>query len=331
MWRSFLVVILTVSGAAAFASRLLAVPTYSPWSPVVNLGSPINSPFTETGVALSKNGLSLYFSSNRPCDPADAVADFNLWVAHRDSREMPWGEPECLRINADARIPGDNPYQDREPGLSRDQHWLYFASDRPGSLGPPVPTGGDVWVSWRPNIFDDQGWTDPVSVIGLNTESREGTPHYFENDEHGLPQLFFSSTRSGFFDVWVADVLNGFAVGTTRRVNEVNTDELLEAGGSVTHDGLEMFLFRGRTQSGIPLDIYSATRPDLGAPWSALVNLGPAVNHATANEQEPKISSDRTTLFFASNRPGSMPGPTGAPSIDIWASARTWGGGSKLR
>src|SRR5262245_20493038 len=98
--RRFLVMILTVSGAAVSTSRLLAVPPYSPWSPAVNLGSPINSSFTETGVTLSKNGLSLYFSSNRPCDQTDAVADFNLWVVHRNSREMPWGEPECLRINA---------------------------------------------------------------------------------------------------------------------------------------------------------------------------------------------------------------------------------------
>ena len=185
-------------------------------------------------------------------------------------------------------------------------------------------------MSWRHDIFDDQGWTDAVNVTGLNLDSREGTPHFFENEERpGLPQLFFSSTRNGFFDIWVADVVNGSAVGATNRVNDVNTDELLEGGASITHDGLEMFLFRGRAQIGIPFDIFSATRPDVGAPWSAPVNLGPAVNHATANDQEPEISPDRTTLFFASNRPGSVPGPTGAPSIDIWASARAWGGKGK--
>ena len=144
-----------------------------------------------------------------------------------------------------------------------------------------------------------------------------------------MPLLFFSIARNGVFDIWVADVVNGFTVVATRPVNEVNTDGLAEAGGSVTHDGLEMFLFSGRAQIGIPLDIHSATRPSIGAPWSAPVNLGPAINHGTANDQEPGISPDRTTLFFASNRPGSVPDPTGAPSIDIWASARTWGDGSK--
>ena len=322
----WLVLMLAVSGMAVSVSRPLALPRYSDWSAAVNLGSPINSSFIETGASLSKHGLSLYFSSNRPCDEGDGVADFNLWVARRSSTTAPWGQPECLLINADARAAGDLPYQDREPEMSRDQHWLYFGSDRPVSLGPPVPTGGDIWVSWRPNIFDDQGWTEPVNVTGLNTASREGTPQYFENDEHGLPQLFFTSTRSGFFDIWVADVLNGVAVGTARRVDEVNTDQLLEAGGSITHDGLEMFLFRGRANIGIPFDLYSATRAGLGDPWSTPVNLGSAVNDATANEQEPEISPDRTTLFFASNRAGSVPAPTGAPSIDIWISVRTWGG-----
>ena len=231
------VVMLALSGAAVSVSRPLALPHYSAWSPAVNIGLPINSPFTDTGATLSKHRLSLYFSSNRSCDEGDAVADFNLWVARRASPEAPWEEPQCLLINADARIPGSAPYQDREPELSRDQHWLYFGSDRPGSLGPPVPAGGDIWVSWRPNIFDDQGWTEPVNVTGLNTASREGTPQYFENEDQGLPQLFFTSTRNGFFDIWVADVVNGVAVEAARRVNELNTDELLEAGGSITHDG----------------------------------------------------------------------------------------------
>jgi hypothetical protein len=327
-FRCPFVLLLVAVGVAAAVPRPLALPRYSSWSAPINLGSPINSPFTETGVTLSKHGLSLYFSSNRPCDEGDAVADFNLWVAHRSSPEGPWEAPECLLINADARIPGDAPYQDREPELSRDQHWLFFGSDRPGSLGPPVPAGGDIWVSWRPNIFDDQGWTPPINLTGLNTVSREGTPGYFENDERGIAQVFFTSTRSGQFDIWVIDVVNGFPSGAARPVDEVNTADFLEAGSSPTHDGLEMFFFRGRAAAGIPFDIYSVSRTDVDTPWSAPVHLGPPVNHATANEQEPKISPDRRTLFFGSNRPGSVAGPTGAPSIDIWLATRAWGGGT---
>jgi len=318
--------VLMLSIIAAVASMpLLAQPRYSAWSPPVNPGAPINSPFTEIGATASRHGRTLYFSSNRPCDAEDAVSDFNLWVARRSSPDAPWEEPRCLVINADARVAGDAPFQDREPELSRDEHWLYFASDRPGSLGPPLTMGGgDIWVSWRANVFDDQGWSDPINLAGVNTVSRESNPQYFENEDHGIPQLFFGTTKDGISDIWVVDVLNGVVAGSPRRVDEVNTDQLLEAGNSVTFDGLEMFLFRGRMAAGIPFDIYTATRPDATSPWSSPVNLGPTVN-APDNDQAPEISPDRTTLFFASNRPGSIPGPTGAPSNDLWMATRTWG------
>jgi hypothetical protein len=96
---------------------------------------------------------------------------------------------------------------------------------------------------------------------------------------------------------------------------------LFEAGGAITYDGLEMFLFRGPA----PFDIYSSTRPSLDGPWSAPGNLGLVVN-GPSNDQVPKISPDRTTLMFSSNRPGSVLMANGVPSLDIWISTRAWGG-----
>jgi hypothetical protein len=317
-----LAVALSVLALAVCPSRPSAAPRYTPWSEPINLGPPINGPFSETGARLSKRGLSLYFSSNRPCDEGDAVLDFNLWVARRSSTAAPWSEPECLSINAEARVAGGSPYQDREPELSRDQHWLYFTSDRPGSLGPAVPAGGDIWVSWRSDVHDDQGWTEPFSLTGVNTEAGERTPQYFENDDEGRPQLFFSSTRRGSLDIWVVDLMNGLAVGPPRAVDEVNTAAFIEAGAAVSHDGLEMVIFRGLPGQGIFLDLYAATRPDTLAPWSSPVNLGSPVN-SPANEQEPTISARRDLLFLSSNRPGSVPGPNGQPSLDVWVASRT--------
>lgn len=299
-----------------------AAPRYSAWSAPVNLGAPVNGPFADTGARLAKHGLSLYFASDRPCGEGDAVLDFNLWVARRRATDEPWEEPRCLALNADARSTGDRPYQDREPELSRDQHWLYFTSDRPGSLGPAVPAGGDIWVSWRSDVHDDHAWTEPFSLTGLNTVAGERTPQYFENDDGGPPQLFFSTTRSGLFDLWVVDLANALPAGEPRRVAEVNTDDLLEVGGAITPDGLEMIFFRGRPGAGIFLDLFTSTRPDVQAAWSAPVNLGPVVN-SPANDQEPTISSRRDVLFLASNRPGSIPAASGQPSLDVYMSVRT--------
>ena len=299
-----------------------ASPRYSAWSAPVHLGPPISGPFADTGARLSKHGLSLYFASDRPCAEGDAVLDFNLWVSRRTATDAPWSEPECLAINADARTAGERPHQDREPELSRDQHWLYFTSDRPGSLGPAVPAGGDIWASWRADVHDDHGWTEPFPLTGLNTVAGERTPQYFENDEGGRPQLFFSTNPTGLLDIWVIDLESGLPTGEPRRVDEVNTDDMLDAGGAVTHDGLEMIIFRGRPGVGIFTDLFSSTRPDVQAAWSTPVNLGPVVN-AAGSDQEPTISSRGDVLLFASPRPGSIVAANGQPSLDIWMSVRT--------
>lgn len=56
-------------------------------------------------------------------------------------------------------------------------------------------------------------------------------------------------------------------------------------------------------------------------PWSRGVNLGPIVNTSAA-DQAPAISADGLALYFHSLRPGSIAGPTGAPSSDIWVARR---------
>jgi len=44
----------------------VAAPNFSAWGTPANLGAVVNSPFVDAGPAISKNGLSLYFHSNRP-------------------------------------------------------------------------------------------------------------------------------------------------------------------------------------------------------------------------------------------------------------------------
>src|SRR5690606_11379648 len=220
---------------------------------------------------LTRQGRTLYFASSRPCGADDEVFDFNLWVAQRKHRNAPWQEPECLAINANAKTEGGVPWSDREPELSDDGHWLFFASDRPGSLGGLIPAGGDIWVSWRDDVRDDHGWTEPFPLPGLNTEAGERGPQYFERNrghkghggKRGLPELIFVTTRSGFLDLWVVNVLQGNIVGDPEPIEEVNTEDLVDAGGVLSRDGLELYMFRGdpRPQVGIDLDLYVATRP----------------------------------------------------------------------
>jgi len=284
-----------------------AAPRFSEWSQPANLGVPINSPFQEGMGTLSKDGTSLYFSSNRPCGDNDVVLDDNIWVAHWSAEDGRWQEPRCLSINVDG-------YQDNVPALSRDEHWMYFVSDRPGSQSAPGPNGRDIWVSWRPDPHDDDGWTEPFNAgPTLNSARADARPWYVENDGGAFPQLFFGSNRGSSFDIWTSDVYGGFLFGPPRLVQELNTTEFNETGISVRHDGLEVFFARGLSGSA---DIYVSTRDDTGAPWSEPVGVD-EVNTAF-NEQQPAVSADRDRLFFASNRPG----PFGV-NLDIWVSTRT--------
>ncbi len=71
-----------------FLARPIAAPPHQPWSEPVNLGATINSAFNETAPTLSKDGRSLYFSSNRPCGEGDTVLDLNIWVARRSCKKI---------------------------------------------------------------------------------------------------------------------------------------------------------------------------------------------------------------------------------------------------
>src|SRR5688500_503924 len=98
---------------------------WSEWSVPVNLGPTVNSPFADNVPDVTRDGLSLYFSSNRP--GGSGAGD--LWASRRASVDDPWGVPVNLgpTVNSSA--------VDLGPNVSPDGHYLFFTSNRPGSLG----------------------------------------------------------------------------------------------------------------------------------------------------------------------------------------------------
>ena len=163
-------------------SPVYTVKPFSTWSEPENLGEAVNSSYDEFLPELSKDELSLYFSSNRP----GPFGGEDVWVSQRASREDPWGPA----VNLGAAI--NTEFNERAPALSRDGHWLFFASTRPGGLG-----GFDIWVSWRAHTHDDLAWLPPVNLgPGVNGVAGDFGPSHFENDELGVPTLFFASTSA---------------------------------------------------------------------------------------------------------------------------------------
>jgi hypothetical protein len=281
-----------------------AVPDFSSWSAPVNLGPTINSTFAEAGPAISKDGLSLYFHSERP--GGEGSTDF--WVTQRANRDAPWEAPIHL---GDAI---NTPSTEAVAALSRDEHWLFFTSDRPGGFG-----GNDLWASYRQHTHDPFDWQPAVNLgAGVNSAFLESAPSYFANDEGGAPQLFFHSARPGGIggtDIYVSELFPNGTFGPASLVVELSSPSN-EQHPSIRFDGLEVFFFSPRPVSLGGPDLWAATRRTVADSWSTPANLGPIVNSAFA-EVQPYIASDRRTLFFQSDRPG------GFGSQDIWMTTRS--------
>jgi hypothetical protein len=263
----------------------------------VNLGPVVNSVFGETAPAVARDQLSLYFSSTRP----GGLGGNDIWVSQRNSVEEPWGPPTNLGpvINTI--------FGDFQPSLSRDGHWLFFTSGRPG-FGL-----GDIWVSYRAIVRDDFGWQPPVNAgSGVNSPSNEQHPNFFENDDVGIPQLLFADGTDG---IYVSDLQPDGAFGPARPVVELESTAL-DRSPSVRFDGLEVFFQSNRPGSLGLFDVWTATRDTVFDAWSAPTNLGPLVN-SVDGDGDPEIASDRETLYFQSNRTGGIGGN------DLYVTTRT--------
>jgi Tol biopolymer transport system component len=89
---------------------------------------------------------------------------------------------------------------ERDPFISSDGLTLYFASDRPGSLGAQ-----DIWVTIRPNLQTQ--FEPPPNLAELNGAFSQGNPTISDS---GL--LVWDSTRAGGpggtfgYDIWQAQL-----------------------------------------------------------------------------------------------------------------------------
>lgn len=277
----------------------LGAKRFDDWSAPTNLGGGVNSAFFEAAPAISKDGLSLYFHSIRP----PAVLN-DIYVSQRSSKTAAWGPAVKIELSI------STDFNEVAPAFSRDGHYLFISTDRPGGLG-----GLDIWVSYREHVHDDFAWGDPVPITSINAPAaNDAGVAYFENED-GRPQLFFQSNRpggAGFTDFYVSEQREDATWSSPTRVAELSSpgfDNRL----TIRHDGLEVFFHSDRTGSAGD-DLWTSTRATVSDPWSTPVNVGLPINTASS-ETQPGLSPAGETLYFASNRPGSL-------DVDIWVATR---------
>jgi WD40-like Beta Propeller Repeat len=293
-----------VALALMLATRphVTAAPKFSDWGEPTNLGCQINSAFGEQGPTISKNGLVLYFGSMRP----DGFGASDLWVSQRASVHNPWGPP--LNLGAIVNTPG----VENIPALSRDEHWLFFNSDRAGTSGIL-----DIWVSYRKHVNDDFAWQPPVNLgAGVNSPALEAGASYLETIQHRAAVLFFGRGQTlADFDIYMSELQPDGSLGSAVFIPELNSAQS-DQRPSVRSDGLELFLSSDRAGTLGLSDLWLSTRRTVFDLWETPTNLGPMVNSSFADMQ-PYIAADRRTLFFTSSRPG------GCGALDLYMTTRT--------
>ncbi|MCK4461901.1 MAG: PD40 domain-containing protein, partial [candidate division Zixibacteria bacterium] len=156
------------------------------WGRPTPLPEPVNSSYDEATPCVSADGLSLFFSSNRP----GGYGNHDLWLTTRATKDGSWGTPVNLGPMVNSSV------GETKPSISADSLSLFFDSDRPGGSG-----SWDIWLTSRPT--SDDNWGAPVPLPpSVNSSSVDGEPSISVD---GL-MLFFTSDRPGGygdFDLWV--------------------------------------------------------------------------------------------------------------------------------
>ena len=304
------VLIALVAVAALAPATAEAKNEFGPWAPWMNAesvpgtSSELNTGFQDGCPIQSPDGLSLYLASTRPRFAGDPRTDIDIWVAHRDSTDAPWGAPVNLPE------PVNSTADDFCPTPVRGKR-LFFVSRR---ITPGVTCGaGDIYLTRNDPAH---GWEQPQHLGcewngGPNTALDEQGPSYIKA---GGPALYFSSGP----DIFVSLRHGDGSFGPPAPVAELNLPGVSDIQPNVRRDGLELVFSSNRTVPGVSQgaqDIWVSTRRNVNDPWSAPENLGPAVNTGES-ETRPSLSWDATTLYF-----GRAPG---APiTADIFVTTRS--------
>ena len=195
--------------------------------------------------------------------------------------------------------------------ISADGLSLFLTSNRSGGFG-----SDDIWVTTRAKINDP--WSEPVNLgPTVNSSDAEGFPSLSAD---GLALYFSANNRPG--GQWGSDLwMTTRATKSDFWQNPVNLGSPVNTAGreftqSISADGLSLYFGSERSGGSGSDDIWMTTRATIHDPWSEPVNLGPIVN-SSSRECGPSISSDGSTLFFESDRPGGH-----SFYKDIWMTTR---------
>jgi hypothetical protein len=263
----------------ADASDVACKPFGAP-APVPEVASPADDDEKPT---LTSDMLEMYFLSDRAAGPGSG----DVWVSTRASEADLWGSPTLNTTVSTAS-------RETSPAISSDGLTIWVASDRAGGQG-----GLDIWVSTRTK--DAGAWSIPVPVIALNSAADE-IPR--PPGEHSLVMpLSRRATANDPYQMFVAARISTSASWAAplpdTSVDTANVDD----DGYLTDDGLTLYFSSDRLNGS--QDLFVTERPTPSAPFALPVALA-ELNTTAYAERDPWVSADGHTIYFASDRTGTL-------------------------
>ena len=132
-------------------------------------------------------------------------------------------------------------------------------------------------------------------------------------------EMYITMNRAGGIgglDLWVLKrASKGQDWGGPENLGSTVNSGSEDSAGSISGDGLSLYLNSNRPGGYGGYDVYAATRESTNTGWGQVLNIGPNVN-SSADDGFPWISPDNLELYFGSHRPG------GYGSCDLYVLTR---------
>lgn len=206
------------------------------WTPAVKLGENICTKYWESHASFSKDGLTLYFTSNRK--GTHGGLDVYLSEKQNDGK---WGPPVNLGTTINTR------YNEESPYISEDGQTLYFSSYGHYNMG-----GYDIFYS-RKN--KDGTWAEPVNMgYPINTTDDD---LFFQPYDKGNAAYYaiYSPIGIGQHDIYYMNIYSAnnprlYLVSGTLHTEDGSTDTSPVAIFIIDSESGDTLVYSSPTEEG---------------------------------------------------------------------------------
>lgn len=232
----------------------------------------------EDDPTLTADMLEIYFGSTR-----SGLED--VWMSTRASLADPWDSPVLVGTISSGAT-------DTLVEVSGDGLFILVASDR--------MLFGDHDVYYAQRGARDQPWPTPQPLPGA---ANPGPSDFGVTPSPDLMSAYLCRIPSGQSDIYEgpADFV-AWVISEPTLVAELSSPGE-DCSVSSSQSGREIFLETTRPATTFGWNLFVATREDPAYPWQAPVEV--AELNSNADDQDPWLSPDRRTLYFASSRSGN--------------------------